>query len=282
MPLSIKQQRLVEQNIGLVGKVIKDKVRDVHKIGVFTYDDIFQIGCLGLSKAALHFTPGTAKFSTYAYISIRNEIFDALEYATIRREREVIVESAYARESRSSFDSVAEACSDLGEIIEKSKSSANKTVSKGLDVIVMMAEGHTAREIGAVMGGVPANHVTAWASKLDVLPTLMKIHHIARMVGNYDGSGNFLMADKIAGTTTAAMGFIKNGQYYYPNSALKADVKTISEKPFLKVSAVFIKDNDEEKYSNMTYLAKGMDIPEIIKRSDVCDKVIVPPPPESG
>ena len=118
--------------------------------------------------------------------------------------------------------------------------------------------------------------------KLEVLPTLMKIHHIARMVGNYDGSGNFLMADKIAGTTTAAMGFIKNGQYYYPNSALKADVKTISEKPFLKVSAVFIKDNDEEKYSNMTYLAKGMDITEIIKRSDVCDKVIVPPPPESG
>jgi len=55
--------------------------------------------------------------------------------------------------------------------------------------------------------------------KLDVLPALMKIQYTARMVGNYDGSGNYLLADKIAGTTTAAMGFVKDGLYYYPNAS---------------------------------------------------------------
>ena len=117
--------------------------------------------------------------------------------------------------------------------------------------------------------------------KLEVLPTLMKIHYIARMVGNYDKSGNLLMADKIAGTTTAAMGFVKDGQYYYPNSALKTDVKAISEKPFLKVSAVFIKDIGEERYSNITFTAKGMNIYDIARRSGVCDIVTIPPLPDN-
>ena len=112
--------------------------------------------------------------------------------------------------------------------------------------------------------------------KLDVLPSLMKIHHIARMVGNYDGSGNFLMVDKIAGTTTAAMGFAKNGLFYYPNSALKIDVKTISEKPFLKVSAIFTKETYEEKYSNMTYIDRNLNIYDIIKRSGLDNKVYLP------
>jgi len=117
--------------------------------------------------------------------------------------------------------------------------------------------------------------------KLDVLPTLMKIHYTARMVGNYDGSGNYLMADKIAGTTTAAMGFVKDGFFYYPNSALKADVKTITAKPFLKVSAVFIKGINDESYSNMTYIAKGMSITDIVKAPGVSGKLeLLPEAPQ--
>jgi len=45
--------------------------------------------------------------------------------------------------------------------------------------------------------------------KLDVLPQLMNIHQIARMVGDYDISRPLLIADKLAGTVTTAMGFIK-------------------------------------------------------------------------
>ena len=38
--------------MGLVGKVIKDKVHGVNGLGIYTYDDLFQIGCIGLCKAA--------------------------------------------------------------------------------------------------------------------------------------------------------------------------------------------------------------------------------------
>ena len=109
--------------------------------------------------------------------------------------------------------------------------------------------------------------------KLYVLPKLMRIHYIARMVGNYDGSGNYLMADKIAGTTAAAMGFVKENNFYYPNSALKADVKTITIKPFLKISAIFVKSVNDEKYRSMTYIANDMDINDILKKCGISNKV---------
>lgn len=48
MVLTPKQQRIVEENMGLVGKVIKDKVHGIGQQGVFTYEELFQIGCIGL------------------------------------------------------------------------------------------------------------------------------------------------------------------------------------------------------------------------------------------
>ena len=47
-----EQRKIVEDNMGLVGKVIKDKVHGIGHSGVYSYDDLFQIGCIGLCKAA--------------------------------------------------------------------------------------------------------------------------------------------------------------------------------------------------------------------------------------
>ena len=38
--------------MGLVGKVIGDCVHTLDKGCIYTYDDLFQIGCIGLCKAA--------------------------------------------------------------------------------------------------------------------------------------------------------------------------------------------------------------------------------------
>jgi len=79
MPPQYERNKKIEENMGLVGQVIKDKVREIHRIGIYTYDDLFQIGCVGLCKAAdTYRAEGDACFSTYAYIIIRNEIYDAL------------------------------------------------------------------------------------------------------------------------------------------------------------------------------------------------------------
>ena len=51
MKLTAEQQRKAEENMGLVGKVIADKVHGTY-FGSFTREDLFQTGCIGLCKAA--------------------------------------------------------------------------------------------------------------------------------------------------------------------------------------------------------------------------------------
>lgn len=88
-PLTNEQQIKVEENMGLVGKVIQDCVHTLGTGCIYDYDDLFQIGCIGLCKAAQTDQPEyNVAFSTYAYRLIRNEIYTQLEYAT-RRGREV-------------------------------------------------------------------------------------------------------------------------------------------------------------------------------------------------
>lgn len=70
-PLTKEQQKLVEDNIYLVAAVIKSKCNYKYD----EYDDLFQIGCLGLIKASQLFNrnKGTT-FQAYAYQSIFNEL----------------------------------------------------------------------------------------------------------------------------------------------------------------------------------------------------------------
>ena len=102
MTLTAEQQKKVEQNIRLVQKVINDKVHGPYQLGIYTYDDIFQIGCIGLCKAVATDRGGT--FSTYAYRLIWNEICDALVYATRRQTREIPSDLAPLVQDESEMD----------------------------------------------------------------------------------------------------------------------------------------------------------------------------------
>jgi RNA polymerase sigma factor (sigma-70 family) len=159
-----ERDRLIEENMGLVGSVIKDKVRGVGCVGLYDYDDLFQIGCIGLCKAADAYKPGRARFSTYAYILIRNEIMDALEYATLRRSREDVTapEAMPGRAEPEAFD---ESIPELGRMLDDALARAGGVTAKGIDAIRLLAEGYTHREIGELIGGASANNVSAWVSR---------------------------------------------------------------------------------------------------------------------
>jgi len=165
MPLNEIQQKLVEDNMGLVGTVIKENVRNVNNLGIFTYQDIFQIGCVGLTKSAMNYKPGKDKFSTCAYIYIRNEIFNALDYATVRRRNEEITDPEIVHGLIPAQDEFEDNSSELDKMLEAAKSRATGVIAKGIDAIRLMADGYTCREIGELMGGVSANNITAWISK---------------------------------------------------------------------------------------------------------------------
>lgn len=191
MTLTREQQQKVEENMGLVGKVIKDKVHGTNQYGIYSYDDLFQIGCIGLCKAAA--TDKGGHFSTYAYRLIWNEICDALIYANRRKETELLIDyeslspdvkkddSANLLRGSLIYDpqSISEDHMELEDIIRRAKANAAPTVQKGIDAMLMMQQGYSAREIGEQMDATP-NLVTAWVSKarkhLKSLPELQQFY----------------------------------------------------------------------------------------------------------
>ncbi len=162
-PLTDAERARVEENMGLVGRVIKDCVHQ-YSHGVYDYDDLEQIGYMGLCKAVLSDKPGRGAFSTYAYIIIRNELYSALEYAT-RRSTELATDPAELpyRESGGSPEQQM-ACRDLLSRLEKAEASASGVTAKGFQAIRLLTQGYTSLEIGERFGA-QANHVTAWVAK---------------------------------------------------------------------------------------------------------------------
>jgi RNA polymerase sigma factor (sigma-70 family) len=163
MRLDDERCALIEENMGLVGRVIKDKVRDAGNVGIFTRDDLFQIGCMGLCKAAASYRPGVGRFSTYAYVSIRNEIFSALEYATLRKKRESVTDpnELPGPNAPELPDGVSE---ELSRALDAAYTTASGVTAKGVMAIRLLALGYTHREIGERMGA-SANNVSAWVAR---------------------------------------------------------------------------------------------------------------------
>ena len=161
MKLTDQQQKIVEDNIGLVGKVIKDRVHGVNMMHFYSYDDLFQIGCIGLCKAAA--TDKGGVFSTYAYRLIWNEICDALIYASRRNCPELLLLEHETQPADEKTEQL-ELKLSLTELLSRAKQDASPSIQKGIDALIRVSRGESAKEIGDKWD-VSANYVTAWISK---------------------------------------------------------------------------------------------------------------------
>lgn len=161
MILTEKQQRKVEENMGLVGRVIQDKVHGPYQFGLYSHDDLYQIGCIGLCKAAA--TDKGGCFSTYAYRLIWNEICDALIYSSRRRDMEVLEDDLPLPAEEPSKE-LPELRMDLYGTLEQAENDAPPSTAKGIRAMILMSQGYTSREIGVEMDA-SAKLVCAWISK---------------------------------------------------------------------------------------------------------------------
>ncbi len=157
-----EQQKIVEENMGLVGKVIKDKVRQLGQPGIPSYDDLFQTGCIGLIKAAMTDKGGT--FSTYAYRLIWNEICDEL----IRNTRLVLNEQPAdtieinVRASEQVQDPLE--THELRHTLQQAKEQAHGGAARGIECLELMVQGYNSREIGDIVGA-DAGTVRMWITR---------------------------------------------------------------------------------------------------------------------
>ena len=163
MTLTKEMQKKVEENIGLVGKVIKDKIHISQNLNFYSYDDLFQIGCVGLCKAVYSDEGGT--FSTYAYRLIWNEICDTLRYGMKKSEKEQLMENINNIQSEETTTLSFETQIEYFETINKIKKDAPNGIAKGIDALLMSAVGgYSCKEIGEKLNR-RTNLVTAQMSK---------------------------------------------------------------------------------------------------------------------
>lgn len=176
MNLTLQQRQIVEANMGLVGKVIKDKVHALTNTGVYDYDDLYQIGCMGLCKAAAT-DKGTGAFSTYAYRLIWNEICDALIKATrIDRYETNLDPVDLFQAARENFPVDELISCELQLVMEQAKQRAKGVTAKGIVCLQLSAEGLSSTEIAEQFCAEPAT-VRMWMTKarrfLQAQPELM-------------------------------------------------------------------------------------------------------------
>ena len=105
--------------------------------------------------------------------------------------------------------------------------------------------------------------------KLSVLSQIMNIQKTAKMVGDYDNTKSVLFTEKIVGTVTACVGFVREGNYYLPNTTLREDIRTITVSPQKRILAILSKKAQDKQYSEVTYLAKGVSLTSIIKTEEL-------------
>lgn len=161
MRLTDEQRQLVEENMGLVKTVISQHVHNPSRLGGYDYDDLFQIGCIGLCKAAVNYKPKGKSFSIYTCIVIRNEIYDVLPKSSMIRKHGVLLEEtlkAYSVPNPFLMEA------DVDKAFEAIRRDWDGISAKGMEAILLKNQGYSSAEIGE-MYGVSANNVTAWIAR---------------------------------------------------------------------------------------------------------------------
>ena len=101
--------------------------------------------------------------------------------------------------------------------------------------------------------------------KLNVLNQLINIEKKCKMVGIYNNYKKELVTEILIGNTTMCLGIIKNSSYYYmPNTLLKEDIRKLIIKPY-QIIAILKKNSKDEKYVEIIYKNKKIDISVIEK-----------------
>lgn len=101
--------------------------------------------------------------------------------------------------------------------------------------------------------------------KMRVLPALMSKNLSARMLGDYTGGDIRLYTEKLVGSVSACMGFVRNSGTgrYVPNTLLEGDIRTKTVRAD-RIIITYRKNRHDRYYSEIVYCAKKIDWPGIV------------------
>lgn len=161
------QRKIVEENLELIDKVICKCILVNNHIFGMEYDDICQIGAIGLCKAAMYYCPrSTAAFGTYAFRVIRNTIYDYLRSLHLKQEgfQSVFTDDDYMAQQNCELPEKCLCENDILRALGETKERYSGTTRKGIEAIEMKMQGYTGKDI-AEKYSVNTNYISACISR---------------------------------------------------------------------------------------------------------------------
>ena len=172
--LNNRQQKMVEENLGVVKLAIHKSIIVNDNLYGFEYDDLFQEGCFWLCKAACSFDESRdIKFATYAEKVVTNGLRTYCRIMCGKQKHNILLpaqnepdESGYSLEQIPADDMLDKLFEeqDVFALLQKCKQQYTGTARLGIEAIEWKVKGFSGAEI-AKMYNVKPNLVGAWISR---------------------------------------------------------------------------------------------------------------------
>ena len=165
--LTTAQQRLVEENLAVVERVLRFDVRAAPCIAGLGYEDLYQEGCVWLCNAALTFDPARGSFASYARRVVQNGLVSYCRSLMGKQSRMVPLEEMEstvlaALEVQHSVSCDIECETPL--LLAATESQYSGVTGKGVHALALQVSGVPLTAV-AVRMSAPPNHVSAWISR---------------------------------------------------------------------------------------------------------------------
>ena len=160
--LNAEQRKMVEENLSVIQKVISKHVMLNESVDGMGYDDICQIGSIGLCKAAVTYRSGSdASFQTYAFSVVRNEIYNHLR-SIVNKQKAKLTDIAEEQALVSSEQTPEERIADQAALdaLRLSKERYQGVAKCGIEALELKLKGYSGAEI-AKMYQVKPNYIAA-------------------------------------------------------------------------------------------------------------------------
>lgn len=165
--LSEQEERMFMENEKLIHKNIHCYIESAGEYGINSYEDLVQVGRIGLCKAIKTYDKEKAKFSSYAMTVIKNTILSELKSKKNRnRERTDYFEDLNEKETvEQSYElKINLDAQDAYMVVKNCGTNYGGIAEKGVNAIIMMSQGYSCKEIGEVYN-VDSKTITAWISR---------------------------------------------------------------------------------------------------------------------
>ena len=165
--LTTAQQRLVEENLAVVERVLRFDVRANPCIAGLDYEDLYQEGCVWLCKAVLTFDPVRGSFAPYARRVVQNGLVGYCRNVLSKYQHTVLLGDLKPAVLTALDVQNAVSCHAKCEtplLLATAESQYSGVTRKGVHALALQVSGMPLTAV-AVHMSAPPNHVSAWISR---------------------------------------------------------------------------------------------------------------------